>query len=320
MSAQKSVRVTLATACLLSSSVFAETVNRIVAVVNEDIITQADILGFIQALKEEETGDGKEMAVDPQMPRMVLQRLIDERLMLQEARKSGVIVETEDVLERYQAFRSRFPSDELFRQSLAQTGLSEEHLKRRIREQLMVQRLIEYKVRSTLVVSPQEVAKELEKNPQLVKSGNRMRVSHILVRVNENRTQEQARTSIEQLRAQLASGADFAVAARRYSEDQHREDGGAMGWVAAGELMPELDSAIAALTVGELSQPIQSRLGFHLVRVEETRSAASLPMTEAHQAVYQQLYQQKYQQAMLRLMGELRKKAYIQIPGAADLP
>ncbi len=88
-----------------------------------------------------------------------------------------------------------------------------------------------------------------------------------------------------------------------------------MGWVAQGELLPELDTALFGLTVGDTSAPIQTRLGFHLVKVEERRPASSLSLTEANRSVYQQLYQQKFQVAFAQWLGELKKKAYIEISG-----
>jgi len=109
------------------------------------------------------------------------------------------------------------------------------------------------------------------------------------------------------------TAADFAALAKRYSEDSHAEDGGLMDWVAQGELMPELDAALFSLAPGEVSAPIQTRLGLHLLHVEERRSAASLSVTEAHRAVYQQLYQRKFQHAFARWLAQLKRRAYIDI-------
>jgi len=162
-------------------------------------------------------------------------------------------------------------------------------------------------------VSPQEVAREIGVHPELAKPGDRARVSHILVRVSETRSAEQARALVEQLHGRLTSGAAFADLARRHSEDSHAEAGGAMGWVAQGELLPELDAVLFSLPIGEVSGPIQTRLGFHLVTVEERRAASSLSVTEANHAVYQQLYQKKFQQAFSRWLDGLLRRAYIEI-------
>jgi len=111
----------------------------------------------------------------------------------------------------------------------------------------------------------------------------------------------------------VASGADFAALAKRYSEDPNAADGGAMGWIAQGDLMPELDTALFSVPVGSVSEPIQTRLGFHLVKVEERRTASDLSVADANRAVYQRLYQQKFEAAMKRWLTELKSRAYIQI-------
>ncbi|MBI4340781.1 MAG: peptidylprolyl isomerase [Candidatus Omnitrophica bacterium] len=302
--------------CLLlwcAAGACAETVNRIVAVVNDEIITQADITAFVAAMQNDPEEAAASPGRNPEVERAVLQRLIDQRLMLQEAERAAIVVEPEEVRARYEVFRSRFPSEALFRQSLAQTGISEEQLKQRVRDQLMVQRVIADKVRSTIMVSPYEVSKELGIHPESARAGDRMRVSHLLIRVNDARTESAARALIGRLHQQLAGGADFAALAKQHSEDQHRQEGGAMGWVAPGELMPQLDAALETLQVSQLSDPIQSRLGFHLMRIEERKPASSLSLMEANQAIYSTIYQRKYEEAMARWLGELRKKAYIVI-------
>ena len=86
-----------------------------------------------------------------------------------------------------------------------------------------------------------------------------------------------------------------------------------MGWVAQGELMPELDAALFSLKPGEYSRPIQTHLGFHLVKVEERRTAESLSVAEANRSVYQRLYQQKFQDAFGRWLAQLKRRAYIEI-------
>ena len=294
--------------------VWAETANRIVAIVNDDIITEADVLSYASA----QFDDPQEtQRVDPrsvEMQLVVLRRLIEQRLILQEAKRAGVSVATEEILEHLETLRSHFDSDEAFEQSLADSHLTQEQLKEKIREQLMVQRLIDAKIRSTIVVSPQEVAREIGAHPELAKQGDRVRAAHILIRVNEKRSAESARARIEEISKQLSAGAEFGSLAKRYSEDPHAAEGGAMSWVAQGELMPELDAALFRLTPGEWSQPIQTRLGFHLVKVEERKPAESLSTQEAHRTVYQQLYQQKFQDAFVRWLTQLKRHAYIEIP------
>jgi parvulin-like peptidyl-prolyl isomerase len=304
-------------------SVHAQTVNRIVAVVNDAVITEADVTTHVSAMlddpQEPQEAGSSERPQGPTgaMREAILQRLIEREVMLQEARRTDIVVAADDISERVDALRNRFESEEEFEQSLADSGLSLEQLKEQLREQAMIQRVIETAVRSTIIVSPQEVGAAVAADPQLAKPGDRIRASHLLIRVNESRTEAQARTMIDELYQQLVKGADFATLAKRYSEDLHREEGGLMDWTAQGELMPELDTTLFSLKAGELSQPIQTRLGFHLLNVEERRPAASLSLTEGHRAVYQQLFQQKFQTAFQRWLSELKRNAYIDIPNAS---
>ena len=293
-----------------SPLVDADTVNRIAVIVNDDVIMEGDVVSSVNALLSEHEAPPTDPA---QMRRVVLQRLIEQRLIVQEAKRAGVTAVPEELARRFDDIRGHFDSDEAFRQWLETAGLSEEGLRDKIRDEYLAQRLIDGKIRSAIVVSPQEVASELESHPELAKSGDRVRVSHLLIRVNEKRSEENARALIDQIRRQLKPGGDFAALARRYSEDPHREDGGMMGWVAPGELLPELDEALTHLDAGALSDPIRTRLGFHLLRVEERRSVSSLSLMEANRAVYQRLFEQKFEAAFKQWLAELMKRAYIEI-------
>ena len=300
--------------CAGSIGLAAETANRIVAVVNDDIITEADVVSQVNAILEDKESAATTNPDPSKIQQEVLQRLIEQQLILQDGKRSKLSVSDTDVVSRLGELRSRFPSDDVYHQWLESSGFSEERLKQRLRDQLMVQQVIDAKVRSTIMVSPQEVSKELEAHPDLSKPGDRIRTSHLLVRVNEKRTEAEAKTLVDQIHRQLVEGAEFAALAQRYSEDPHREEGGAMGWVAQGELLPELDTVLFQLNAGQLSDPIHTRLGFHLLKVEERRSASSLSVSEANHTVYQRLYQQKFQERFNRWLAQLKQRAYIQIP------
>ena len=293
---------------------FAETVNRIVAVVNDDIITQADVAIRMRTILLEQRITDPTKAEQVALEQVALRTLIEQRLMLQEAKRLEVTVPSDEVAERLDLFRARFDSDEAFEAWLTEAQVSEEQLKEKLRDQLMVQRVIDGRVRATIMVSPQEVARDVAANPDSAPApGDRVRASHLLVRVNDSRSEAQARDRVEGLHRQLKGGADFAELAKRYSEDPHAEQGGMMGWVAKGELLPELDAALFSLEPGVLSDPIRTRLGFHLVRVEERQAASKLSVTDANQAVFERLYQQKFEQALGRWLNGLKRRAYIEM-------
>lgn len=296
---------------------WAETADRIVAVVNDDVITEADITAYLRAqLQDGEEGDEGEGTRPPRAvarQRAMLDQLIEHRLILQEAKRAGLSADAGEVASQLEAMRSRFGSQEELQASLAASGLSLEGVREKIREQLLVRRLIDEKVRAGIQVSPQEVARALQEQPELREPGEHVRAAHLLIRVSDVRSEAEARALIEDLDRQIAAGAEFSEIARRYSEDPSREDGGEMGWVQRGELLPELDRALFALKEGERSAPLQTRLGFHLLRTEERQATPPRSTTDAHRLASRRLYQQKFEEAFARWLAELKARAYLQI-------
>lgn len=308
----------VAAGCLGAGLAEAQTVNRIVAVVNDDIITEADVMSQVNALLQlpEETSAAPTDPADLQ--RAVLRRLVEEQLLLQEARKAGITASAEEVSQRLAQARRRAGSEAAFRHMLAEANLSEEQLKERLREQLIVQHAIDLKVRAAINVSPQEIAAEVAKRPEVARSTTRMRVSGLLIRRDRDRSPEEAQRLAHDLRKQLLNGAEFGALARAHSEDAHAEEGGDMGWVSQGELLPEIDTALAALQPGELSPVVETKLGFHVLRLVDRREASSLSLREANRAIYEQLYQLKFQERMRKWLGELKRNAYIELPAYTE--
>ena len=302
----------LAAAWAFAAAAQAATVNRIIAVVNDDVITDAELA---QQLREVIEDRGRQPTDEErrQLQRALLGQLVERKLMLQEAKRLEVPIGANHVTDRLNTIRQRYASEEEFRQSLATSGVTEEQLKEDVRKQLMVQWVIEAKVRSHIVVSPQEVSQEIDSNPELAKPGDRVRASHLLIRVDEDRTEAEAKALIEQLHQQLARGASFEELARRHSGDQYAEEGGAMDWVAQGELMPGLDAALFSLAPGGLSAPIRSELGYHLLRVDERRASDRLSVLDANRAVHQRLFERKFNRAFREWLDDLKRRAYIEV-------
>jgi peptidyl-prolyl cis-trans isomerase SurA len=292
---------------------WAATVNRIVAVVEDEVITEADLTAHLSALWQEAAGTDLATLEPAAARQLTLRRLIEQRLMLKAAERMGISATSEEIAERLSRLRRQFSTPEAFDDALADAGLSTAQLKRQVREQLLIQRAIDAQVRSTIVVSPQEVADAVRARPELEHPGDRVQVSHILIRVTASRPEAAAGALSEKLSRRLREGADFAELARRYSEDAHAAQGGAMGWVQAGELLPELDAVLFRLKEGELSSPIQTRLGFHLVRMETRRPAERRSPAETSHAVQQELYQQKFQRSLEHWLAQLTQRAYIEV-------
>lgn len=286
--------------------------DRIIAIVNEDVITESDVVSHMSALLQEAPEPNNEQEAE-QFRRAVLLRLVDEKLLLQEAKRMGLSVRSEDVARKLQQIRERLGSQNAYVQMLQETGLSEEQLKQKVRQQLLTQEAINQKIRSRLVVSPAEVAKVAGSGARGAAPGKEVLAQHILIRANDRRSPEEALALATQLREQLRQGEPFEALAKKHSEAPGAEEGGSMGWVREGQLMPELDQAVFSLKPEEYSEPIKSRLGFHLVKVLEWRQLSEEQASDSRRDIEQQIYQDKFAKAMADWLNELRQKAYIQV-------
>ncbi len=138
-----------------------------------------------------------------------------------------------------------------------------------------------------------------------------IRARHILIKVNELVSESEARHKLEGLRDRLKNGADFAELARLYSQDASATKGGDLGWIYPGDTVPEFERAMKALKPGELSQPVQTPFGFHLIEVLERRTQEA-SQDRKRQAVRQILHERKFDEAYQDWLRQLRDQAYVE--------
>ena len=289
---------------------WAQTVNRIVAFVNDELITEGDVNIRVSGLLQEEDRGAIDSSKADQMRRAVVQRLIEERLMIQEAKRLGVTASSEEVVQRLTQLRQRL-SKEQYEQMLAQAGLNEEQLKSKIREQVLVQKAIDQAVRSKVQISLSDLAGVPAPEAP---GADEVRVQHLLIRVTPERSADDAKLLATRLHTQLVDKrATFEELAHEHSEDPHASEGGELGWLRRGQLLPELDDVLFALKPGEVSEPIQTRLGFHLVKVLDRRSSALPDGMSPKQALEYKIYHEKFTQLLDRWIGDLKAKAYIRL-------
>ena len=295
--------------------------NRILAVVNDDVITSGDVHAQTTALLQQLDPDARTTANSDQVRAAVLQRLIGERLMVQEAKRLGITVGLRDVLERLAEIQADAGTKSAYEEMLHDSQLTEEQLKQKIRDQLLVQRVIPQEVRSKLTFSPSELQGGAGAGAGEAPSVDEARIRHLVIRVDETHSREQAQQLAKQLVEQLRHGASFAELARQYSGDPDAEDAdGSMGWVKPGELMPELDEVIRGLAVDAISDPIESHLGFHIVQVAERRALSATESAKAHQRLEDELYRKKFNDAMQKWLQGLSDRSYIEVADPGMVP
>ena len=298
----------------LNQSGFGIVVDKVLVIVNDEIITQGDLERILfpvyQRYRMQYT-DEELAGVMEETRRSVLMRLIQDKLLLSEARRKKIEVTEEEVQKKTAEMRKRFRTEEEFEIALAQEDLILSELEKKHRERIMIDKLIDSEIRGGISVSPSEIMAFYEKNKDLLKEPRQVKIRSILIRVNDARSEEEARKLAEELLGRLAEGGDFALLAKTYSEGPYADSGGDMGWVKEGELMARINDLVFELDENEISGILKTDLGFHIFMVEEKKISKPRSFSEARERIEQILYNQKVQEKLNNWMEELKQNAYI---------
>lgn len=300
----------------MTSSLFAaEVVERILAVVNDEIVTDQDLQVVMAPVVAQYRTmyAGKEFDEKVQEARReFLNKVIDDKLILSEAKRLQVTVKDSDVDEMLADVRNKFPSREAFLSAIQEQGLTEKKLWNRFRDQLITQRLVASEVKSRVSVSPGEVNEYYKEHSEEFKQGDRVRLQHILVRLS-SRSEEEASALVREISDKLKAGGSFEELAKAHSEGAEASEGGMMGWIEKGQLMGEIDEKVFMLQAGELTEPIKSSLGYHLFKVIERDRSTVKPITEVRSQIQDVLFKKKLTERLETWMKSLKKNAYISI-------
>ncbi len=314
MSAKKAAFFLLA-ALLCPHPAPAEVVERILAVVNDEIVTEQDLeivmAPVVAQYRTMYTGAEYDEKVR-EVREEFLSKVIDDKLILGEAKRRLVIVKDEEVDEMMAEVRNKFPTREAFVSAIEEQGLTEKRLWNRFHDQLMTQKFVTYEVKSKVSVSPGEVNDYYRAHEQEFKQGDQAHLQHILIRTS-TRSDEEAKTLATDLIAQLAAGKPFEELAKAHSEGAEAAEGGEMGWVERGQLLGEIDEKVFALNTGELAGPLQSTLGYHIFKLVERKEVSVRPIADVRPQIQDILFKQKLKDKLESWMASLKKNAYISI-------
>lgn len=245
----------------------------------------------------------------------VLDRLIDEELLYQEARKRGLLAGSDVVEAEIAQARSQFPTPEGFAEALAKSQLTEESLRVVIARNLGIQNLVEKGIAPGVTITAAEVTQLYEANAESFAIPEQVRARHILVEFGEtddDAAKKAKRAKAEGLLAQLKGGASFEELARGNSDCPSAAEGGDLGLFERGQMVPEFDAAAFALKTGETSGIVETEYGYHIIRLEERQAAGMIPEQEAAPQITEYLRSRKTGAAVEALLKELRGAATIE--------
>lgn len=262
---------------LLAAVEKSNAIDRIVAIVNDDVITAVELEAELNIIKQQLRQQQTQLPPDSILEKQVLDRLVVTRIQLQQAEKRLLKVDDESLNAAIANIASQNGLDLIsFRQALEANGLNYTEYRERVRNEMIITRLQQREVQRRINVTEQEIEDFLANQDLQDSSAEEYRLQHILLVVPEAAAAERiqaAKQKAEQLLQQLQSGADFTQVAIAESDGQQALNGGDLGWRKLGEIPSIFASSVRNMQVGELSDVIRSPSGFHIIKLAEKRSS-----------------------------------------------
>ncbi|MDP8230220.1 MAG: peptidylprolyl isomerase [Candidatus Gorgyraea atricola] len=301
---------------MYSFSAQAQVVNKVVAVVNDEVVTRQDVDQLLAVMYAQHvqayTGDELLQKME-ELKKDILRRIIEDKLILSRARELRINVTEGDILDKLESIKSAFPSEEEFFNTLNTQGITVANLKGRYRDQILMRKVVNLEVRSRVSVVPSEISEYYEKHREDFKQDEKYKVRHILIKASDDVEFELAKVEITDIYDRLEAGQDFGALARQHSQGPNKERGGDMGYIARNEMLQDLDAAIFSLKSGEFSSPIKTQIGYHIVKVEDIKYSGYLSLDDTKKDIKDMLFTKKLQEKLSDWLTELRTSAYISI-------
>jgi peptidyl-prolyl cis-trans isomerase C len=246
--------------------------------------------------------------------RQILDELITEKLVNKAA--AGITVPEADVDAQIAKIKAQFPSDEDFSKQLAQVGQTPEQLSETIRKMLQQQRWLESQLAGKIEVTEDEAKKFYDENKTEFTQPETVKASHILFRVNKEDSEEVANQKLKAAQgaeARAKKGEDFTALAKELSEEPGaKESGGDLGFFPKDRMVPEFAEVAFNEKVGEISDPVRTQFGWHVIKVTEKKPAGTLPYDEVKSQLLTYLKAKKQEEAAQEVLKSLRDSAKIE--------
>lgn len=282
------LRPLLLGAVFLGTAVQAEvqTLNRVVAIVDNDVIMQSQLDARVREVVQTISKRGAELPPLDVLNQQVLERLIVENLQLQIGDRSGIRITDEELNQAVASIAERNKlTPEQFGAALARDGLSIDDAREQIRREMVISRVRQRRVAERIQVTDQEVQNFLASDMGKMQLSEEYHLASILIPVPEGSSPEAiqaAERQVSDVYSKLQAGADFAQLAIARSASETALEGGDIGWRKAAQLPPPFDAMLGALSVGETTEPIRTPGGFMILKLIEKRGGDTLVRDEVH--------------------------------------
>lgn len=289
--------------------------------VNDETISYQRFQGFYVEYRNSKGvqvgARGDQLELLKQLRVEAMEALVEQELVKQAAEREGIEGEPAEVDKTIEELRAVFDRDDQFRMKLESDGFSEESYRRHISRMLAAKIYLDRIRMDVADVSDVELERFYAENEARLTLPEQVRVRHILLKWKPMGTQDDRAAIREQMKPILEkarAGEDFAALAAEYSEDfSTKTNGGDTGLFGPGTMVPEFEQVAFSLDVGEVSDPVNTVFGVHILKLEERQEARLLPLDEVREQLRDYIREEKMEAAVEAKIDELRAAADVQV-------
>ncbi|MEK7826595.1 MAG: SurA N-terminal domain-containing protein [Thermodesulfobacteriota bacterium] len=307
-------------AIFLCVSAQAGVADRIVAVVNDEVITLSELNNAFEPYRERFTanyqGPDREKALG-ETKTTLLNRMIDNLLMEQESRKTGITVRSEEVTDAIKDMQKQQKiSPDEFRKTLQREGMTLDAYRKDIGDQLVRLKLIRRDIKSKVAVTDEEIGEYYLKNREDYEGKEAVRIKQILLLLPKGdnpAAKEKLRADADAIHKRLLNGEPFELLSAKFSQGPAAAEGGDIGYIEKGMIHSEVEDAAFSLPLNQSSGVIESPGGFHIIQVVDRRGAGLKAIENVREEIRDKIDREKMEKKFGEWLVELRKKSHIEI-------
>jgi len=280
--------------------------DKLVAIVNNEVITEHDKKEYLNILflQLSDQIDGEQLKSEMKKAEdEAVTRLIEDKLIVQEAKNKGLNIDDREIEQRYKAIKNNFQSETEFDLYLKMHNLTPADIKNKIKDQLLMRTIIETEVKDKVFVHPQEVTEYYNTHKVELKEPERIELDSILVKNAGNEWDTEAK--MQEILKKLRAGQDFSKLRQEYSDSQP------IGTVKKGTLNEEIEKVVFNLKPQEVSKPVKTNNGIYLFKLINKIPESEQGLEETREQIYQMLFEKKFTEKLASWLDGLKEKAYI---------
>ena len=252
-----------------------------------------------------------------EMRQSALEYLIDRELIIQEGEKLKLEPKEAEIDGKITELKQRFPSQSAYEQKLKQQGYTEKKLREFIKQALIVQNVLELKIKPTAEpVTDKDIEEFYKENKEEFVESEKVSARHILIKVSSDATDQErndAKSKMQDILKEAKGGANFAELAKKHSQCPSASQGGDLGYFTRGQMVEPFEEAVFALEPGETSEVVETIFGYHIIFAQDKKPKRELKLEEVSKQIKDILSSEKIDAALKKCLKPVREKATISI-------